>query len=55
MGRRGTVVAADGEPAIPPPPAVPPARDWDESPAEAARADRAWGDNDYDIHRDEEE
>ena len=27
---------------------------WDETPAEAARYDRWWGDNDYDIHRDEE-
>jgi hypothetical protein len=28
--------------------------DWDETPQEAARYDRWWGDNDYDIHRDED-
>ncbi|UPZ27656.1 hypothetical protein MUK60_07390 [Streptomyces sp. LRE541] len=31
-----------------------PARDWDETPAEAARYDRAWDANDHDIHPDEE-
>jgi hypothetical protein len=41
------------EPATPPPPTEPPARDWDESPAEAARYDRWWGDRDTD-HDDED-
>lgn len=31
------------------PPTDPPARDWDESPAEAARYDRWWGDRDTDY------
>ncbi|MCX4232032.1 hypothetical protein [Streptomyces ortus] len=37
------------------PAAVPHARDWwEETPAEAARYDRAWDADDHDIHRDEE-
>lgn len=38
----------------PPVPLTDPARDWDETPAEAAAADRAWDANDHDIHRDED-
>lgn len=46
------MVAAADEPATPLLPAVPPARDWDESPAEAARYDDRHWDDLYD--RDEE-
>ena len=40
-------------PAVPDPPAEPRAWDWDETPAEAARWDRWWGDRD--IDRDEDD
>ncbi|MGW1744563.1 hypothetical protein ACWCRD_02875 [Streptomyces sp. NPDC002092] len=36
-------------------PTEPRQHDWDETPAEAARYDRAWDSNDQDIHRDEDE
>ncbi|MBL3664512.1 hypothetical protein JL475_00430 [Streptomyces sp. M2CJ-2] len=37
-----------------PPLSEPHRHDWDDDPRTCARYDRWWGENDYDIHRDED-
>lgn len=49
-------MTAPAEPAMSPPLVEPGTRDWDETPAEAGRADRDhWLDRDYDTDTDRDE